>query len=123
MHKTLVSRLNAAHPQPRSDSECNMAKVYLGLGSNIDSQYHLRLGIRQLRLHFGDLELSKIYRNAALGFNGADFLNMVVGLRSEEHTSELQLRRNLVCRHLLEKKNPHNPSSYLSFCIMSTTSA
>src|SRR5690606_40149013 len=28
-----------------------------------------------------------------------------VGLRSEEHTSELQSRENLVCRLLLEKKN------------------
>ena len=28
-------------------------------------------------------------------------------LRSEEHTSELQSRRNLVCRLLLEKKNKH----------------
>ena len=28
-----------------------------------------------------------------------------VHLRSEEHTSELQSRRNLVCRLLLEKKN------------------
>src|SRR5690606_41801321 len=27
--------------------------------------------------------------------------------RSEEHTSELQSRENLVCRLLLEKKNPH----------------
>ena len=27
------------------------------------------------------------------------------GLRPEEHTSELQSRRNLVCRLLLEKKN------------------
>src|SRR5690349_23728230 len=27
------------------------------------------------------------------------------GQRSEEHTSELQLRRDLVCRLLLEKKN------------------
>src|SRR5215471_20108535 len=26
------------------------------------------------------------------------------GARSEEHTSELQSRRDLVCRHLLEKK-------------------
>src|SRR5690606_41797218 len=26
-------------------------------------------------------------------------------IRSEEHTSELQSRENLVCRHLLEKKN------------------
>src|SRR5438874_10526429 len=28
--------------------------------------------------------------------------------RSEEHTSELQSRRDLVCRLLLEKKNNHN---------------
>src|SRR5690606_41269963 len=28
-------------------------------------------------------------------------------LRSEEHTSELQSRENLVCRLLLEKKNKH----------------
>src|SRR5690606_39848955 len=27
--------------------------------------------------------------------------------RSEEHTSELQSRENLVCRHLLEKKNKY----------------
>src|SRR2546422_7095567 len=29
-----------------------------------------------------------------------------VGVRSEEHTSELQSRLHLVCRLLLEKKNP-----------------
>src|SRR5947209_17304417 len=29
----------------------------------------------------------------------------VIGLRSEEHTSELQSRQYLVCRLLLEKKN------------------
>src|SRR5438874_5361043 len=28
----------------------------------------------------------------------------IVGMRSEEHTSELQSRRDLVCRLLLEKK-------------------
>src|SRR3712207_6880098 len=32
-----------------------------------------------------------------------------VGLRSEEHTSELQSRQYLVCRLLLEKKNMDNP--------------
>src|SRR5690606_40597038 len=31
--------------------------------------------------------------------------------RSEEHTSELQSRENLVCRILLEKKNPGNAYS------------
>src|SRR5690349_23911247 len=31
--------------------------------------------------------------------------DMAVAVRSEEHTSELQSRRDLVCRLLLEKKN------------------
>src|SRR5690349_24229495 len=31
------------------------------------------------------------------------------GRRSEEHTSELQSRRDLVCRLLLEKKNLRDP--------------
>src|SRR5690606_41589187 len=35
-----------------------------------------------------------------------DFVQEVRG-RSEEHTSELQSRENIVCRLLLEKKNTH----------------
>src|SRR5690349_24333126 len=34
--------------------------------------------------------------------------------KSEEHTSELQSRRDLVCRLLLEKKK--KPNEFLSFC-------
>src|SRR2546426_8381365 len=36
------------------------------------------------------------------------------GLRSEEHTSELQSPCNLVCRLLLEKKKNHTPRRYRS---------
>src|SRR5690606_39958725 len=35
-------------------------------------------------------------------------LTVPTGVRSEEHTSELQSRENLVCRLLLEKKNTVN---------------
>src|SRR5690606_41503212 len=37
-------------------------------------------------------------------FAGSDFLGEEHANRSEEHTSELQSRENLVCRLLLEKK-------------------
>src|SRR3712207_7048237 len=40
--------------------------------------------------------------------DGADA--RAVGVRSEEHTSELQSRQYLVCRLLLEKKNKHGRS-------------
>src|SRR5690606_41980978 len=35
-----------------------------------------------------------------------------IGPRSEEHTSELQSRENLVCRLLLEKKNGHDGAAW-----------
>src|SRR3990172_129707 len=37
-------------------------------------------------------------------------VNFSVGVRSEEHTSELQSRLHLVCRLLLEKKNSFSRS-------------
>src|SRR5690606_13141786 len=42
-------------------------------------------------------------REVAMPFRG-DMPDVLFGLRSEEHTSELQSRENLVCRLLLEKK-------------------
>src|SRR5690606_35890350 len=41
-------------------------------------------------------------------FRGSNSLRLRrIGVRSEEHTSELQSRENLVCRLLLEKKKKH----------------
>src|SRR5260370_31399394 len=37
-----------------------------------------------------------------------DFYADLMGMRSEEHTSELQSHLNLVCRLLLEKKKPNH---------------
>src|SRR5436309_11380573 len=39
----------------------------------------------------------------------------LVGSRSEEHTSELQSRENLVCRLLLEKKKKNNKKITISY--------
>src|SRR2546422_7285449 len=42
------------------------------------------------------------------------------GLRSEEHTSELQSRLHLVCRLLLEKKKKTVPYLYTRHCSQET---
>src|SRR5690606_41474962 len=39
-----------------------------------------------------------------------EITGLLVGFRSEEHTSELQSRENLVCRLLLEKKTKRRTS-------------
>ncbi len=60
-----------------------MATVYVGLGSNIDPEANLHLGIRELRRRYGEVLVSAIYRSKAVGFEGDDFLNLVAGFESE----------------------------------------
>lgn len=61
-----------------------MATVYLGLGSNVDVSKNLALGIDELRKAYGELRLSPVYRSAPVGFEGDDFLNLVVELQTED---------------------------------------
>ncbi len=60
-----------------------MATVFLGLGSNESPQENLRLAVDELSARFGELKLSPVYESAAVGFDGEDFLNLVVKLECE----------------------------------------
>ena len=66
-----------------------MATVYLGLGSNIDPEANLELAVRELKARYGELSLSPVYRSAAVGFDGPDFLNLVAGLESDESPEDI----------------------------------
>lgn len=52
-----------------------MARACLSLGSNLAPEGNLRSAIAALRARFGQVLLSQVYRNTAVGFEGADFLN------------------------------------------------
>ena len=51
-----------------------MSRVYLGLGSNVDPERNLRSAMAELRILYGELDVSSVYRSKAYGFDGADFL-------------------------------------------------
>jgi len=57
-----------------------MPEIFVGLGSNIEPEANLRAALAALRLQFGELRCSSVYRSPAFGFVGPEFLNMVVGL-------------------------------------------
>ena len=63
--------------------------MYLGLGSNIDAEANLRNAVASLREQFGDTELSPVYRSPPLGFDGVDFLNLVVRFSTEKAPGDL----------------------------------
>ncbi len=61
-----------------------MPRVYVGIGSNIEREANIRAAVRGLREQYGDLILSSVYESEALGFEGADFYNMVAAFDSAE---------------------------------------
>ena len=66
-----------------------MATVYLGLGSNIDAGKKLRLAVDALRRRYGELTVSPVYRSAPVGFEGPEFLHLVVALETDAMPLEL----------------------------------
>lgn len=60
-----------------------MARIFLGLGSNIERERYLTAGLDALDGLLGELALSSVYDSAAIGFDGQPFLNMVVGATTD----------------------------------------
>jgi 2-amino-4-hydroxy-6-hydroxymethyldihydropteridine diphosphokinase len=60
-----------------------MTDVYLAAGSNVQPKKYLARALRELAAAYGPLTLSPAYRNQAVGFSGDDFINLVVGFRTE----------------------------------------
>ncbi len=62
----------------------SMSTVYISIGSNVDAEANIRAAIIALKAKYGVLSISIIYKNRAVGFDGDDFLNLVVGLETEQ---------------------------------------
>lgn len=73
-----------------------MSVVYLGLGSNLESGPNLQLATRELRRRFSLNGMSAVYRSAAMGFDGADFLNAVACIDTELSPQELHAELELI---------------------------
>lgn len=66
-----------------------MSDVYISIGSNIEAEQHIRRAIVQLQQHYGQLQCSSVYKSKAVGFDGEDFLNLVVRLQTNESVAQV----------------------------------
>jgi 2-amino-4-hydroxy-6-hydroxymethyldihydropteridine diphosphokinase len=73
--------------------------VYVGAGSNVEPERHLALAVAELAREFPGARASPWYRNRAVGFDGADFINLVVGF-----TTALPVRTVLERLHAIEAR-------------------
>ncbi len=73
-----------------------MTEVFVAAGSNVRPRKHLRQALAALRARYPDLRCSLAWRNAAVGFEGPDFINLVVGFETEESLAEVVARLRAV---------------------------
>jgi 2-amino-4-hydroxy-6-hydroxymethyldihydropteridine diphosphokinase len=66
-----------------------MPEVYVAAGSNVRPREHLRRAIGLMRKAWPDLRVSGAYRNKAVGFEGADFINLVAGFVTDQSLAEV----------------------------------
>lgn len=67
-----------------------MNDVYVAAGSNVEPDKYLSRAVRELAAAYGPLTLSPAYRNQAVGFSGDDFINLVVGFRTEDDVADVR---------------------------------
>ena len=63
--------------------------VFVAAGSNVEPLDNLRSALAGLRECFGDLRVSRAYANTAVGFDGPDFINLVVGFQTDRTLEEV----------------------------------
>lgn len=66
-----------------------MARVYVGIGSNIERETNIRGAVQALQQRFGMLILSRVYESQPIGFEGADFYNLVAGFETTQPVEQL----------------------------------
>jgi 2-amino-4-hydroxy-6-hydroxymethyldihydropteridine diphosphokinase len=69
-----------------------MIKYYLSLGSNINAEANLILAIEKLQQIMGATEYSSIHQTKAEGFEGDDFLNLVMSGECELSFDDLNTK-------------------------------
>jgi 2-amino-4-hydroxy-6-hydroxymethyldihydropteridine diphosphokinase len=69
-----------------------MPRVFVAAGSNVDPERNLARAAAELVREFPDIEFSPWYRNQAVGFEGADFINFVVGFNTDLPVHDVQTK-------------------------------
>lgn len=84
-----------------------MARVYVSVGSNIEPAKNIRSVIAALRRLYPALILSSVYESKAVGFDGDNFYNLVVGFDTalEVMAMAAQLRQ-LEDAHARDRRGP-----------------
>ncbi len=73
-----------------------MPEVFVAAGSNIRPRAHLRQAVAAMAASWPGLRVSRAWSNAAVGFAGDDFINLVIAFETAQSLAEVLERLKAV---------------------------
>ncbi len=73
-----------------------MTQVYISIGSNQQPRKHVAMALDAINTLFSPVELSPVYESVAVGFEGDNFFNLVVGFDTELSLTDLDKKLNQI---------------------------
>lgn len=96
-----------------------MHRIYISIGSNVDSEKHIRAAVSLLQDHYADLHLSTVYESEAIGFEGDNFFNLVARFNTEEDIEAVtKTLRNIEARYGRSRSEPRFSSRTLDLDLL-----
>jgi 2-amino-4-hydroxy-6-hydroxymethyldihydropteridine diphosphokinase len=77
-----------------------MHTIYISVGSNIDPRTHVDAALIDLHQQFSEVQQSSLYESKAVGFDGDNFLNLVVSAKTD-----MTIHQVVDCLHGIEAKH------------------
>lgn len=74
----------------------SLTQVYLGLGSNVEREKHLRAGLEALAGFLRELQCSPVFESQPVGIKSGPFFNLVVSAKTDLPLVDLSRRLKLI---------------------------
>jgi 2-amino-4-hydroxy-6-hydroxymethyldihydropteridine diphosphokinase len=88
-----------------------VTQVYISVGSNQQPRDNVAKALDALSAEFSPIELSPIYESVAVGFDGDNFINLVVGFNTERSLQEIDRILNEIEKSCGRKRGEERYSS------------
>ena len=90
----------------------SLTQIYLGLGSNVEREPHLRAGLDALASFLTDVRCSAVFESQPVGIKSGPFFNLVVSAYTDLPLMELDRRLKFIeadnglreCRRKLQSR-------------------
>lgn len=73
-----------------------MAHIFISIGSNINKAHHIRQGVASIASFCQNLTVSSVFESEAVGFDGSNFYNLVVGGMTELSVEQVAEKLRLI---------------------------